>query len=119
MSAVGSPVSEMLVIVKSREAQRAMLAEMGGDRAEAEKHFLATAHLELVLADDYAKAGDDFMAFRSRSSAAAAFWRGGQIKKARQHFAALARDFPKKAHIIKMDLAELERMKVPPSKSKS
>jgi hypothetical protein len=105
----------MLVIVKSREAQRAMWAEMHGDRAEAEKHFLATAHLELVLADDYAQAGDDRMAFRSRLSAASAFWRGGQIATARQHLAAMAQDFPDRASAIESALSELEQMKMPPS----
>jgi hypothetical protein len=117
MSALRAPVSEMLVIVKSRETQRAMLAEMQGNRAEAERHFLAAAHLELVLADDYTKAGDDFMAFRSRSSAAAAFWRSGHIKTARKHYAALARKHPKKTRIIKTEIAELNKLNVPPSDS--
>ena len=61
-----SPVSDMLVTVKSREVQRGMLAELGADHANAARHFLAAAHLELVLADDYAQAGQDDLALRSR-----------------------------------------------------
>ncbi len=56
MAMPSSPVSDMLVTVKSREVQRGMLAEMRGDRAAASRHLLAAAHLELVLADDYAQA---------------------------------------------------------------
>ena len=52
MSAAPAMVSDMLITVKSREVQRATLAEMRDDRKEAAKHFLAAAHLELVLADD-------------------------------------------------------------------
>jgi hypothetical protein len=110
MAPVQSPVSDMLVIVKSREAQRAMLAEARGDTAEAAKHFLATAYLELVLADDYVQAGNDRMAFRSRLSAASAFWRGGQIEIARKHFEAMTQDFPDRARAIEMSLLELEQM---------
>jgi hypothetical protein len=39
----------MTATVKSREVQRAMPAEMAGDRA-AVRHFLAAAHLELRIA---------------------------------------------------------------------
>ena len=53
MSAASPAVSDMLVTVKSREIQRALLAEMRGDQAAAPRHFLAAAHLELVLAEDY------------------------------------------------------------------
>jgi hypothetical protein len=77
------PVAE-LVTVKSREVQRAMLAEMRGDREEMSKHFLAAAHLELVLADDYQQAGETESACRSRISAASCFWRGGQPNRARE-----------------------------------
>jgi hypothetical protein len=110
MATAESTVSEMMVIVKSREAQRAILAEMRGDRAEAETHFLATAQLELVLARDYAEAGDVRMAFRSRRSAASAFWRAGQIETARKHFAALAQDFPDRTPAIEIAVGELEKM---------
>ena len=53
MSTVQAPVSDMLITVKSREVQRGMLAEMGNRGTEARRHFLAAAHLELVLAGDY------------------------------------------------------------------
>jgi hypothetical protein len=43
----------MLVTVKSREIQRALMAEIRRDRESATRHFLAAAHLELVLAADY------------------------------------------------------------------
>ena len=49
MSSVQSTVSDMTVTVKSREVQRGMLAEMGSKHEEAREHFLAAAHLELVL----------------------------------------------------------------------
>src|SRR5205823_6522007 len=51
--------------VKSREVQRALLAEMAGDRSGARRHFLAAAHLEMVLAEDYATAGAPELAIRS------------------------------------------------------
>lgn len=108
MSAVHSPVSDMLITVKSREVQRATLAEMRGDRAASRKHFLAAAHLELVLADDYDHAGDTDLAFRSRTSAASSFWRGRQIDQGRQLFESLAADHPARAAEIRDLLAELE-----------
>ena len=63
----------MLVTVKSREVQRALLAEMRGDPEAAQRHFLASAHLELVLAADYEQAGDSPLSFRSQLSAASCF----------------------------------------------
>jgi hypothetical protein len=119
MATVESPVSEMLVIVKSREAQRAMLAEARGDRAEAAKHFLATAHMELVLADDYAVAGNERLAFRSRRSAASAFWRAGQVETARSQFAAMLKDYPDRVPCIEEMVSELEQMDQPPPGSDS
>src|SRR5437879_5434532 len=83
MSMEPYPVSDMVARVKSREVQRALLAEMAGDRAAAIRHFLAAAHLELVLSEDYATAGVDDLALRSRFSAASCFWRAGQISQAR------------------------------------
>jgi hypothetical protein len=83
MSTLEAPVSDMLVTVKSREVQRAMLAEMRGERDASRKHFLAAAHLELVLADDYEQAGESDLSFRSRMSAASCFWRAGQPEQAR------------------------------------
>ncbi|MBY0522629.1 MAG: hypothetical protein K2R98_04500 [Gemmataceae bacterium] len=84
MSTIQSPVSDMLVTVKAREVQRAMLAEMRGDRVGQVRHFLAGAHLELVLADDYEQIGQSDLALRSRLSAASCFWRGAQIEQARR-----------------------------------
>ena len=75
-------VSEMLVTVKSREVQRAMAAELQGDRARAKKHFLAAAHLEQVLADDYQNASGAELSRRSLISAASCFWRAGQHQEA-------------------------------------
>src|SRR5438874_4475634 len=81
--------ANMITTVKSREVQRAMLAEMAGDRNTAIRHFLAAAHLELVLAEDYAASGVDDLALRSRLSAASCFWRAGQIAEAQAIFNAL------------------------------
>ena len=52
----------MLVTVKSREIQRAQFAEMAGNQEVARRHFLAAAHLELVLAHDYDEAGEPVLA---------------------------------------------------------
>jgi hypothetical protein len=109
MSTVHSPVSDMLVTVKAREVQRGLLAESGGEPARASRHFLAAAHLELVLANDYADAGRDDLAFRSRLSAASCFWRAGQIEPARALAEALIRDFPAHAALVQDAVAELER----------
>src|SRR5437867_525935 len=91
------PVSDMLVTVKAREIQRGTLAEMAGERETAALHFLAAAHLELVLARDYAAAGEGRLAERSRISAASCLWRGGQVDRARQELTGLARDCPRLA----------------------
>ena len=74
MSAASSAVSDMLMTVKSREVQRGMLAEMRGDRDSSIRHFLAAAHLELVLGSDYDEIGDPDLALRSRLSAASCFF---------------------------------------------
>jgi hypothetical protein len=55
---------------------------MGGRPDEAREHFLAAAHLELVLASDYEQAGDLELARRSRISAASCFWRAGEVGRA-------------------------------------
>lgn len=108
MATVQSPVSEMLVIVKARELQRAMFAEMANDPQRATKHFLAAAHLDLVLADDYTDAGQKDKAFRSQLSAASCFWRAGETKRARALFNSLIKGFPGKAKLVKNAVAELE-----------
>lgn len=109
MSTAQSPVSDMLVTVKSREVQRGMLAEMAGDKERAARHFLAAAHLELVLAKDYAEAGLDDLALRSRLSAASSFWRAGERTQSRRHFHALLEDYPERAEETLRLLTELEQ----------
>ena len=109
MSTVPQAVSDMLVTVKSREIQRGMLAEMQKDQAAATRHFLAAAHLELVLASDYTEAGEEELARRSRISAASCLWRAGRPEQGRQELQALAREFPAHAAAIQQVLAELEQ----------
>ena len=99
----------MLVTLKSREVQRAMLAEMRGDRKEAAKHFLAAAHLELVLADDYAQAGQPELALRSGISAASCFWSAGHPDRARPLLDELLQAHPAQADAIRQAVEELER----------
>ena len=84
MPATTSRVSDMLVTVKSREVQHALFAESSGNREAARRHFLAAAHLELVLAHDYEEAGEPDLALRSRISLASCLWSAGQIEQGRQ-----------------------------------
>lgn len=107
MSIVQSPVSDLLVTAKTREVQRGMLAEMKKEQDGAVRHFLAAAHLELVLVNDYAQAGQDDLAYRSRVSAASCFWRAGQIEQARSHFNELIQEFPARAGAIQEMIDEL------------
>src|SRR5438477_10803590 len=109
MSAAPAMVSDMLVIVKSREVQRAMLAEMRGDHKTAAKHFLAAAHLEVVLSDDYAQAGQPELALRSGISAASCFWSAGYQDRARSLFDELRQSYPAQAAAIGEVIRELER----------
>ena len=109
MPAISSAVSDMLVTVKSREVQRGMLAEMRNDSVDARRHFLAAAHLELVLAKDYDGAGESELALRSGLSAASCFWRAGETQAARNLFAELGRQYPKHAASIENTRHELER----------
>lgn len=109
MSTESFPVSDMVATVKSREVQRALLAEMASDRSAASRHFLAAAHLELVLAEDYAAAGADDLAFRSHLSAASCFWRGGQTTQAQSLFDALLRGYPARAATIQHVIGELQQ----------
>jgi hypothetical protein len=108
MAIAETPVSELLAIAKSREIQRAMFAEMSRKPERAAPHFLAAAHMELVLADDYAAAGKKRLALRSRISAASCLWRGGEVKRSRSLFNALIKEHPTKAKLIKSTIAELE-----------
>jgi hypothetical protein len=100
-------VNNLLATAKSREVQRAMLAEMRGERAEASLHFLAVAHMELVLAADYDRAGESDLAFRSRLSAGSCFWRGGRPEPARTLLETLAQTNPGQAGEIQRVIAEL------------
>ncbi|MGH8072425.1 MAG: hypothetical protein ACRERE_45765 [Candidatus Entotheonellia bacterium] len=108
MATAHVPVSDMLVTVKSRELQRGMLAEMRGDRSGAVRHFLAAAHLELVLADDYEQFGQLDLALRSRLSAASCFWRAGQPDHASEIFDAMVQEHPTQEQAIREVIAVLE-----------
>lgn len=109
MSTEPFPIGDLTATVKSREVQRAMLAEMAGDQPGVARHFLAAAHLELVLAEDYTSAGDDDMALRSRLSAASCFWRAGQVSAAQALFDDLLRTYPAQAANIQQVIAELKQ----------
>jgi hypothetical protein len=109
MSTAAASVSDMLVTVKAREIQRALFAEMSGDRAAARLHFLAAAHLELVLARDYEELGDAVAVYRSRLSAASCLWRGGEIEKGRRTLGELLAQQPDRAAAIQQAIAELTR----------
>jgi len=108
MATAHTAVSDMLVTVKSRELQRGMLAEMRGDRSAACRHFLAAAHLELVLAEDYTQAGQADLSWRSQLSAASCFWRAGRPEQARELFATLLQAYPDHAAITQQTIADLE-----------
>jgi hypothetical protein len=90
----------MLILVKGREVQRALFAEMAKDRPAASRHFLAAAHLEIVLADDYRSVSDEEMVLRSLISAASCFWRGGQPAQAERVFDEIRKNFPTEAGTI-------------------
>ena len=109
METLTPAVSDMLITVKSREIQRGMFAEMRNDRAAARVHFLASAYLELVLAEDYAIAGLDELVLRSRLSAASCFWRGGEMKLARELFREITRDVPAQKRQVQQLVKELKR----------
>jgi len=115
MSTIPQGCSDMLVTVKAREVQRGMLAEMRKDRTAATRHFLAAAHLELVLASDYSEVGEEEQARRSRISAASCLWRAGRPEQARQELEALVHEFPAQAPVIQRTLADLE-MNHPPDR---
>jgi hypothetical protein len=104
-----SGVSDLTATVKSREVQRGQFAEMSGDHAAAARHFLAAAHLELVLAEDYAQSGPGDLALRSRIGAASCLWRTGDVAQSRTRFAAAAKDHPRQAAAIRQLVADLEK----------
>jgi len=109
MGLVQPVVSDMLVTVKSREVQRAMLAEKGDRAEEAKQHLLAAGHLELVLANDYEQSGDDALARRSRISAASCFWRAGERDRAQTIFDSLANAEPQQASEIQQVISDLQQ----------
>jgi hypothetical protein len=108
MTTAQAPLSDLLVTVKSREIQRGVLAEMSGNAGAVGRHFLAAAHLELVLANDYVDAGQDDLAIRSRLSAASCFWRAGQTERTRAILAEIASEGAEHAAASGQVLAELE-----------
>ncbi len=110
MSSIQSPVSDMLVTVKSRELQRGMSAAMSGQPGNARKHFLAAAHLELVLAGDYEETGEAELARRSRISAASCFWRAGETDEAQGIFDSLSQADPQRASEIQEVIDDLKTM---------
>ena len=101
------PVNNLLATAKSREIQRAMLAEMRGEKPSASLHFLAAAHMELVLAADYDRAGEIDMALRSRLSAGSCLWRAGQAEQARTLFQSLMQANPSQVTEIQKIIADL------------
>ncbi|MEX2174093.1 MAG: hypothetical protein WD872_07005 [Pirellulaceae bacterium] len=109
MSIVEAPVSDMLAMVKSREIQRGMSAEARRDRTATAKHFLAAAHMELVLADDYAGAGQTENAIRSRISAASCFWRAGNSVAGRRMLGELAQEHPEAIARVQDVMDDLQR----------
>ena len=108
MSSVQFPVSDMLVTVKSREVQRGMMAAMGGQTDDARQHFLAAAHLELVLAGDYEQAGEPELSRRCRISAASCFWRAGESRDAQAILNDLSQADPTRAIEIHEVLDDLK-----------
>ena len=102
-------VGDMLVTVKVREVPRARLDEMSGDREAARRHFLAAAHLELVLAADYERAGEATLAHRSRVRGASCLWRGGQATQAQTMFTGLLQTAPDQESGIRAVVDDLSR----------
>ena len=109
MGTTAVPISDMLVTVKSREVQRALLAEMRDDRRVARRHFLAGAHLELVLAADYEQAGEEELAVRSHLSAASCLWRAGEYEQAQHLFEELRTARPTQTQAVQQVQTELAR----------
>ena len=100
---------DMLVTVKSREVQREITAAARGEMAEARKHFLAAAHLDRILADDYLSVNAAALSERALLSAASCFWRAGAVQESADIFAELKREFPGRVKDIEEVEAELAR----------
>lgn len=108
MPSTAPTVSDLLVTTKSREIQRGMQAELRGDADAASRHLMAAAHLELVLADDYAEAGDPAMSARALISAGSCFWRGGDPNRGREILEAVIQDYPDQTDDAVSIIADLE-----------
>ena len=113
MSSAQPAVSDLLLTAKSRELQRGMLAEMSGQSGDATPHFLAAGHLELVLADDYFRAGEPELARRSRISAASCLWKAGRQDQARQILDGLLQSDPSRAAEIQEVMTDLDGRDAP------
>lgn len=108
MSSVAEPyVSDLLLTTKSREIQRGSAAEARGEAEDAARHFLAAAHLELVLSEDYQRSGQAELAVRSLLSAASCFWRGGEVDRARSLLDRTVQEFPGSATEANAIIADL------------
>jgi ABC-type transport system involved in multi-copper enzyme maturation permease subunit len=86
LASENSQTSHMLLAVKVWQIERGASAEMRGDKRMIGRHFLAAAHLELVLAEEYDASAQYELAIESRKSAASCLWRAGQVAEARSLF---------------------------------
>ena len=109
MATLEAPANDMLGTAKSREVQRAMFAEMRGDKKDAAEHYLAAAHMEIVLAKDHARANKKWLHLRSMVSAASCFWMAGQIDVARKYFRRILRNNPDRKKIVQEAVASLKK----------
>jgi len=73
------------------------------------KHFLAAAHLELVLANDCAQAGQPELALRSGISAASCFCSAGDPDRVRPLFDELLQAYPERADVVRYAVQKLEK----------
>jgi hypothetical protein len=94
---------------KSREVQRALLAEMRGDGEAARGHFLASALLELTLAAYYEQGSDSPLSIRSQLSAVSCLWRAGDYEQAQHRFEDLRAAYPSQTAMIQQAQMELTR----------
>lgn len=102
--------NELLVTAKSREVQRGIAAEMAADRRAVVRHFLAAAHLDLVLTKDYLEVGNEELAIRSGLSAVSCFWRAGDQQQAVASADELSESFPLRTEEIQQVLDELKEI---------
>lgn len=102
--------NELLLTAKSREIQRGIAAEMAADQRAMMRHFLAAAHLDLVLSKDYLEAGNEELSVRSGLSAVSCFWRAGDQQEASAAAEELVKSFPLRTEEIQQVLEELKEM---------